>query len=102
MNANLTPTTAAVYSLRDRADVTPVIEYFANSQDVKTTSRDLYARTVGAFFGWVEATGRTISALTVADLIAYKDELLQGGKSSLTVASYVNSIKRFYDWTEAN
>lgn len=101
-NAITTPTTAAVYVLRDRADVSPVIEYFANSQDVKTTSRDLYTRTVAAFFGWVEATGRTIAALTVADLIAYKDELLQGGKSSLTVASYVNSIKRFYDWAESN
>lgn len=102
MNANLTPATAAVYTLRDRADITPVIEYFAKSQDVKTTSRDLYTRTVSAFFGWVEATGRTIAALTVADLIAYKDELLEGGKSSLTVASYVNSIKRFYEWAEAN
>lgn len=79
-----------------------VIELFANSQDVKNSSRDLYTRTVRGFFGWVEATGRTAAALTLADLIAYKNELLAAGKSSLTVASYCNSVRRFYEWAEAN
>ena len=84
------------------AAVPAVVEAFANSQDVKHSSRNLYTRTVTAFFGWVERTGRTVAALTLADLIAYKNELLAGGKSSLTVASYCNSLRRFYEWTEAN
>lgn len=84
------------------ANIPAIVEAFANSQDVKHSSRDLYTRTVTGFFGWVEDTGRTPAALTLADLIAYKNELLAAGKSSLTVASYCNSVRRFFDWTEAN
>lgn len=84
------------------ANTAAVVELFANSQDVKNSSRDLYTRTVTGFFGWVVETGRTAAALTLADLIAYKNDLLAAGKSSLTVASYCNSVRRFYEWAEAN
>ena len=84
------------------ANIAAIVEAFANSQDVKHSSRDLYTRTVTGFFGWVQSSGRTPDALTLADLITYKNELLEAGKSSLTVASYCNSVRRFYDWTEAN
>jgi len=88
--------------LTTRADVTAVVELFAASQDRKPATRDLYARTVSAFFDWVNTSGRTISTLTVADIIAYKEQLQKDGKTSLTVASYINSIRRFYTWAEAN
>lgn len=88
--------------LNTGADVQTAIQLFAVSQDVKPSSRALYTRTLGTFFDWVATSGRTVSNLTVADLIAYKDELLNGGKSSLTVASYINSLRRFYEWAEAN
>lgn len=84
------------------ANTAAVVELFANSQDVKNSSRDLYTRTVTGFFGWVVETGRTAAALTLADLIAYKNDLLAAGKSSLTVASYCNSVRRFFEWAEAN
>ena len=83
-------------------DIKQAVQAFAQSQDVKASSRALYIRTLNTFFAWVEQTGRTISQLTVADLIAYKDALLECGKSSLTVASYINSLRRFYEWTEAH
>ena len=101
MNATLTPVQAPD-AIRVIADINPVIDMFARSQDVAPSSRDLYARTVAGFFAWVQETGRTVSALTVADVIAYKEHLLNVGKSSLTVASYINSIRRFYEWAEAN
>ncbi len=88
--------------LNTGADVKTAIQLFAVSQDVKPSSRALYTRTLGTFFDWVATSGRTVANLTVADLIAYKDELLNGGKSSLTVASYINSLRRFYEWAEAN
>ena len=78
------------------------VDLFANSQDIKNSSRELYARTLKAFFVWVSQSGRTPAALTLADLITYKNELLECGKSSLTVASYCNSVRRFYEWAEAN
>ena len=89
-------------TLQTRANVPAIVGAFSNSQDIKSSSRELYARTITAFFRWVEETGRVPDGLTLADLIAYKNELLEGGKSSLTVASYCNSIRRFFEWTEAN
>ena len=100
MTTTLTTTNAA--ALSTRADVDAVVDLFTASQDRKTTTRDLYARTVSAFFAWVETSGRTLNALTVADIIAYKEELQREGKTALTVASYINSIRRFYTWAEAN
>lgn len=101
MNNQLVTTPVGV-PVSTGADVKQAVSAFAQSQDVKASSRALYTRTLNTFFEWVEATGRTISLLTVTDLIAYKDTLLNSGKSSLTVASYINSLRRFYDWTEAN
>ena len=101
METQLT-TTPNGLPLSTEANVKTAVQAFALSQDVKPSSRALYSRTLNTFFEWVETSGRTISNLTVMDLIAYKEELLAGGKSSLTVASYINSLRRFYDWTEAN
>lgn len=84
------------------ANISAVVSAFAISQDVKTSTRELYRRTLSTFFDWVRETGRAITALSVVDLIQYKDELLNAGKSTLTVASYINSIRRFYEWAEAN
>ena len=98
----LTLTTSTAHALSTRADVDAVVDLFTSSQDRKTTTRDLYARTVSAFFAWVYTSGRTPSTLTVADIVAYKEQLLREGKTALTVASYVNSIRRFYTWAEAN
>jgi integrase/recombinase XerC/integrase/recombinase XerD len=83
------------------ADTRAVVEYFAAQTDVKASSRALYVRTLNGFFDWVHTTGRDVAALTVADLIAYKEGLLADGKSPLTVASYVNSLRRFYEWAES-
>ena len=79
-----------------------VIQYFAAAQDVKQSSRDLYRRAVSLFFDWVTSTGRQVQALTAADVIQYKEQLLEGGLSALTVGGYVNALRRFYAWTEAN
>ena len=101
MNTALTTTSAAA-PLTIGADLNAVVEMFTASQDRKPTTRDLYARTIAAFFYWVSTSGRTMSNLTVADIIAYKEQLLREGKTTLTVASYINSIRRFYTWAEAN
>lgn len=89
-------------ALSTRADVLAVVELFTASQDRKPSTRGLYARTIWAFFAWVEDTGRQVGALTVADIIAYKEHLQREGKTALTVASYINSVRRFYTWAEAN
>lgn len=95
-----TNTTAA--TVNAQATISDVIAVFAQQQDVKTTSRELYRRAVTFFFDWVASTGRDIPALTIADVIAYKEHLLSAGKSTLTVGGYINALRRFYGWAEAN
>lgn len=76
---------------------------FVANQDVKESSRNLYARQMKLFFEWVEETGRIIANLTQIDLLAYKDYLLLDKKlSPLSVGSYLTSLRKFYEWAEAN
>lgn len=93
---------AATIGADQAAQITDVIAVFAAQQDVKQTSRTLYRRAVTHFFDWVESLGLLVPSLTIADVIAYKEYLLSQGKSTLTVGSYINAIRRFFAWAEAN
>ncbi len=73
---------------------------FVTSQDIKESSRSLYTRTLKLFFEWVEAKGKTLAELSRTDILEYKTELFDTGHSSLTVASYLTSIRKFYEWAE--
>ncbi len=79
-----------------------LLERFLASQDVKKSSKDLYRRTLRQYFNWVISKGYNLSEITRAELLIYKENLLASGMSSLTVGSYVTSVRRFYEWTEAN
>lgn len=86
-------------SLRD--NLSKVLDLFINSQDIAESSRSLYRRTLCQFFGWVERKGYALSDLARPQLIEFKDDLTQEGKSALTIGSYLTSVRRFYEWTEA-
>ena len=77
------------------------IAYFVSSQDVKESSRYLYRRTLRLFFEWVGKKGKQLHELTRADILEYKDELFTRGLSSLSVASYLTSLRKFYEWAES-
>jgi integrase/recombinase XerC/integrase/recombinase XerD len=79
-----------------------LLEQFLACQDVKKSSKDLYRRTLRQYFNWVISKGYNLSEITRAELLNYKEELLASGMSSLTVGSYITSVRRFYEWTEAN
>lgn len=78
-----------------------LIAAFTSSQDIKQGSRELYGRTLQQYFSWIQANGHQLTDITREQVIRYKEQLLATGKSSLTVASYINSVKRFYEWAEA-
>ncbi len=82
--------------------INDLVDSFINSQDVKQSSKDLYRRTLKQYFNWVDKKAYLLSEIARPQLLEYKDELLLSGMSSLTVASYVTSVRRFYEWTEAN
>lgn len=79
-----------------------LIATFVASQDVKESSRKLYTRTLTQFFKWVEETGRVMANMAREDILDYKDSLTDEALSALTIGSYIVSVRKFYEWTEAN
>ena len=79
-----------------------LVDRFIASQDVKLSSKLLYRRTLKQYFNWVDKKSYLLSEIARPQLLEYKDELLLSGMSSLTVGSYITSVRRFYEWTEAN
>lgn len=78
-----------------------IVAFFVTTQDVKESSRNLYARTLKLFFEWTEQRGKAIEDLTRTDILEYKDDLFSKGLSSLSVASYLTSLRKFYEWAES-
>lgn len=80
-----------------------VVASFISTQDVKESSRNLYTRTLTQYFSWLENTGRinNVDKLTRQDILEYKDYLLASNLSALTVSSYIVSVRKFYEWAEA-
>ena len=96
-----------VKQAQDVATVSPqrieeLVDRFIASQDVKESSKLLYRRTLKQYFNWVDKKSYLLSEIARPQLLEYKDELLLSGMSSLTVGSYITSVRRFYEWTEAN
>ena len=79
-----------------------LVDSFINAQDVKENSKKLYRRTLKQYFNWVEDKGYLLSEIARPQIIEYKEDLLASGRSSLTVGSYITSVRRFYEWAEAN
>ena len=97
----------ALTTVQDVATVAPqrleeLVESFIQAQDVKPSSRNLYRRTLKQYLSWVEKKGYLLSGIARAQVLEYKEDLLGYGMSSLTVGSYITSVRRFYEWTEAN
>jgi integrase/recombinase XerC/integrase/recombinase XerD len=96
-----------VKQAQDVATVSPksieeLVDSFITSQDVKLSSKLLYRRTLKQYFNWVDKKSYLLSEIARPQLLEYKEELLSSGMSSLTVGSYITSVRRFYEWTEAN
>ncbi len=79
-----------------------LVDSFIASQDVKQSSKDLYRRTLKQYFNWVNKKSYLLSEIARPQLLEYKEELLSSGMSSLTIGSYITSVRRFYEWTESN
>lgn len=96
-----------VKQAQDVATVNPqrieeLVDSFIASQDIKESSKLLYRRTLKQYFNWVDKKSYLLSEIARPQLLEYKEELLNSNMSSLTVGSYITSVRRFYEWTEAN
>ena len=84
------------------SNIEAFVDAFINSQDVKESSKKLYRRTLKQYFNWVNKKSYLLSEIARPQILEYKEELLNSNLSSLTVGSYITSVRRFYEWTEAN
>lgn len=79
-----------------------LLNSFIEAQDIKPNSKQLYRRTLKQYFNWIDRKNYRLSDVARPQIIEYKEELLNSGKSSLTTGSYITAVKLFYEWTEAN
>lgn len=99
MELQLFKNEAALISSRDTQSL---IGAFLGGLDVKESSRRLYGRTLKQFFSWVDLEGLRLPELTKADIAEYKSYLENTLKlSPLTIGSYIVSLRKFYEWIEA-
>lgn len=83
-------------------NIKELVDNFINSQDVKTSSKELYNRTLKQYFNWVGLENLALEEITRLEILRYKDSLLSSGLSSLTVGSYITVVRKFYEYLEAN
>lgn len=102
MEANaLTTTQSSQIAQTAQPMLADVVEQFIAAQDVKQSSRQLYRRTLQQYLNWVDQNGYQLAEIDRRHILQYKEQLLADGKSSLTVGSYITSVRKFYEWTEA-
>lgn len=79
------------------------LRMFLLQLDVKEHTKKQYQKTLTLFFSWTEKRGLPLGSIDRKDIIEYRQELLEGKKklSAQTVAAYIVSIRRFYEWAEA-
>ncbi|MBE7635064.1 tyrosine-type recombinase/integrase [Tenacibaculum finnmarkense] len=82
--------------------VEELVDSFIDDQDIKQSSKELYRRTLKQYFNWVTTKNYLLSEISRPQIIEYKENLLSSGMSNLTVGSYITSVRRFYEWAEAN
>lgn len=78
-----------------------LVARFIAAQDVKPSSRSLYRRTLTQYLNWTIGRKLDLKDVTRAEIIEYKDDLLDRGLSSLSVGSYLTVVRKFYEWTES-
>jgi integrase/recombinase XerD len=95
------PTTEEI-TVNPLLNLKDLIDSFIDSQDVKLNSKQLYRRTLKQFFRWIDSSNYLLSEVKRTHILDYKTYLLNSNKSSLTVGSYITSVRKFYEWAEAN
>lgn len=105
--AVLAASTGAI-QISEQGTLDELVQAWAAQLDCAESSRSLYQRALRQYFAWIQRTQRILSCMSKADIIAYKEGLLNGNatadgkaKSTLTAASYLTAVKLFYKWMHA-
>lgn len=77
-----------------------LIKVFVQDQDVRESTRSNYARVMRQFAQWINSSKLLFKDLTRAEILQYKEDLARSGMSSLTIGTYISTVRRFYEWAE--
>ena len=92
-------------TLRSEAKLIPLpqfdrlVDNFILNQDVKQSSRDTYRKTLKPFLAWIR--DKNFSTITRQDILEYKEYLQSQNISSLTLSSYLVTVRKFFEWLES-
>jgi integrase/recombinase XerC/integrase/recombinase XerD len=89
--------------LAPRISLLAMVDRFIASQDVSKPSRATYSRQLKQFTSWLTETDKVeaLNTLQRQDILDYRAHLLEIRKSSYTVAGYLTSVRKFFEWLEA-
>ncbi len=99
--ASQSPTAQSTPTAQSQISPGLIISRFIDDQDVRESTKLVYARSLKQFFVWIEANGLQLSELNQNDITRYRADALAQGKASLTVATYITAVRLFYVWLEA-
>lgn len=77
-----------------------LIQRFIASQDVSSSSRQTYKRSLVQFFKWFSK--KKITQPSRETILAYKEALDTQGLRPPTRASYLVAVRKFFEWLEGN
>ena len=87
-------------------NVEAILEQFLVEAQVMENSRNRYKNSLRAYFKWLQDNGIPLANVTLTELLKYKEFLdakrTDAGAplSPMTISSYLNAIKSFYNWAE--
>lgn len=74
-------------------------EDFLRAQDVKPSSRETYRRSLKPFIDWLTASGEVRPNRET--ILSYKRSLQDRGLSPLSIATYLVTVRKFFQYLEA-
>lgn len=79
-----------------------LIEMFLAERDVFETSKRQYHFNLRRFFRWLKENTIDHYQVSRAHILQYKQSLIDENKTSLTIASYLGTLRMFYRWMNEN
>lgn len=91
-----TDTLTRLKALSARKDRTSLIDDFLTWLNVAKTSRHVYRKNLNCFFAWLDGQG--IQRPKREHILAWRDELISGGRRPRTVLGYLTIVRQFFRW----
>ena len=78
-----------------------LLSLFIASLDIKKSYKESYRRALRPVIVYTEKKKLRLSELRREDIIEYKSSLFEAGLSALTVGAYINAVRLFFEYAEA-